>query len=934
MPTEFDDFLSLLDDTPFEEIPVDVVTFVEGKEYLGLPPLSEIQYTIVESMAQIYRLEDLNRYMDSAIAYDFYHKYTKKEVILKLGKGSGKDHVSTIGCAYIVHKLLCLKNPAGYFGKPDDDAIDIINVAINAQQAKNVFFKGFKTKIKNSPLFRGRYDPKTDYINFDKNITVYSGHSERESHEGLNIILAILDEISGFAIDNPSGLEKAKTADAIYNAFRGTVDSRFSMGKVVLLSFPRHNNCFISQRYADAIAERFTVKRSHKFVLDESRDGDDSDNYFELEWDEDHITAYRYPGLYALCRPTWEVNPTKTIDDFIIPFVTNENDARGRFLAQPVMAADALFGRKDKIDSTLVLVNPLDTDMRPMQYLQPKPNVKYYMHADLAQKVDRCAVALSHVDKWVQIEYANGYKSMRPYIITDAIAYWKPQKGQPLDLTIAKDWIILMRSLGFDIDLITFDRWGCLPEHALVYTVDGPVQIKDVVPGQMVNTPVGPKQISSKQYTGNQEVFRIKTKLGHELEATSTHRVLTGSGWKTVGELTVDDELLLSNNLVDSDTDVITEEMAYVFGALVADGWYGHKKDQVISFTSADDDFANKVINGLINGFGFNNSVSIESRQNNKAKGYRFNDVKMIQRMRYLGLDRVSGKDKRIPWSVLQSSKKVVASFLAGYIDGDGGIQHYSDKTGTMRHRLTVDSASDKLLDQILWAFWYVGAEPVRLRGERNTSKGPTKTNRLALEGRKGYRALQLIHPTLDRKSYIESFDGRTERYIYSSGTMKLPIRSIESIGHHDTYDISVPDGEQFIAGGFVVHNSVDMQRDLSQLNFKCETLSVAKKHYEDMMVIMYEDRMKAPFIDILQDELYNLRVVRDKVDHPYKSGKDLSDALCGSVFNAATRSPMESDIVVEIHDFKTEISDKWRPNEHVVEISSYDELDIEVHVI
>jgi hypothetical protein len=51
-------------------------------------------------------------------------------------------------------------------------------------------------------------------MEFDKNVTVYSGHSERESHEGLNLILAILDEISGFAQDNNSGNENAKTGDA------------------------------------------------------------------------------------------------------------------------------------------------------------------------------------------------------------------------------------------------------------------------------------------------------------------------------------------------------------------------------------------------------------------------------------------------------------------------------------------------------------------------------------------------------------------------------------------------------------------------------------------------------------------------------------------------------------------------------------------------
>jgi hypothetical protein len=586
----FEDLLDMLDDSPFEEIPVDVRTFVEGGDYLNQPFLSDIQYDVVEAMSQIYRIEDLARYMSRSEAEAYYHKYTKTEIILKLGKGSGKDHTSTIACAYVVYKLLCLKDPAAYFGKPPGDAIDILNVAINAQQAKNVFFKGFKSKIERSPWFRNKFNAKIDSIDFDKSVSVYSGHSERESHEGLNILLAILDEISGFAMDNPSGLEKAKTADAIYNAFRGTVDSRFAMGKVVLLSFPRYDGCFISKRYKEVIAEKEVVKKSHTFIIDPQKPHTDPENQFYLEWEEDHIISYKYPGFYALCRPTWDVNPTKVIDDFKIAFMTNENDARGRFLAQPTAVADAFFGRRDKIESSLVHINPLLDDMRPMTAFQPIPGKRYYMHADLAQKVDRCAVAISHVDKWVGVEYSTGYRTIQPYIVTDAIAYWKPGVGKPVDLKQVKDWIILVRSLGFDIDLITFDRWG-----------------------------------------------------------------------------------------------------------------------------------------------------------------------------------------------------------------------------------------------------------------------------------------------------------------------------------------------------------SLDMQRDLMTLGFKCETLSVAKKHYEDLMVIMYEDRMRVPNIDVLEDELKNLRVVKDKIEHPRSaSGKDLSDALCGSVFNAATRSPQDSDIVVEIHDFTTHVTDNRYIRDNPINISMYedDEDEIEVHVI
>jgi len=179
----FNDFFEALQDTHFEEIPVDAKTFVESIDYLGQPPLSEIQYDIVEAMSQIYKKEDLLALLGSVEGEKYYDKYTKNEIILQLGKGSGKDFTSTVACCYIVYKLLCLKDPARYFGKPTGDAIDIINVAINAQQAKNVFFKGFKTKIEKSPWFAGKFNAKADSIEFDKSITVYSGHSERESHD-------------------------------------------------------------------------------------------------------------------------------------------------------------------------------------------------------------------------------------------------------------------------------------------------------------------------------------------------------------------------------------------------------------------------------------------------------------------------------------------------------------------------------------------------------------------------------------------------------------------------------------------------------------------------------------------------------------------------------------------------------------------------------
>lgn len=456
----FEDILDILDENPFEEEPVDLITFVTSSDYLNQPTLSEIQYDSVRAMSQIYEEKDVQRLMGSSEGAKYYKKYTKNEIILQLGKGSGKDYISTIAVARIVYMLLCLKDPSRYYGKPSGDAIDIINIAINAAQAKQVFFKGFKTKIEKSPWFAGKYYAKMDSIEFDKAITVYSGHSERESHEGLNLLVAVLDEISGFATENASGNDQGKTADNIYKAFRGTVDSRFpDLGKVVLLSFPRYPGDFISTKYEDAILDKEIIQKSHKFIMNPDLPEDMDGNSLEISWDEEQIMSYKYPGVFALKRPTWEVNPTRKIDDFKLAFYTDLGDAMMRFLCIPTYSSDAFFKQREKVRDAMTIRNPLDNFRRFDSTFTPDPEKVYFVHADLAQKHDKCAVAIAHVEKWVNIQVIRDYEQVAPMVVVDAVAYWEPKVEGPVDLSEVKQWIQNLRRVGFDIGMVSFDRW-------------------------------------------------------------------------------------------------------------------------------------------------------------------------------------------------------------------------------------------------------------------------------------------------------------------------------------------------------------------------------------------------------------------------------------------------------------------------------------------
>ena len=451
----------MLDGEEFEERPVDLRTFVTSPEYLGLPPLSDLQYTLIEKSSQIYKEATLKKLFGEEEGERRF-KQTCNEVIAQLGKGSGKDYSSTISTAYIVYLLLCLKDPATYYGKPPGDSIDILNIAINAQQANNVFFKGFKTRIERSPWFAGKYEAKASEMKFDKAVTVHSGHSEREAWEGYNVIIVILDEISGFAIESTTGHDQAKTADAIYDMYRASVMSRFpDFGKVILLSFPRFKNDPIQKFYESVIGEKETILRSKTLKMDDDLPDGTEGNEVTVEWEEDNIVSYLYPKTYALKRPTWEVNPTKKIEDFKVDFYKNMPDALGRFACMPSDAIDAFFKSREKVETAFSNSGiAVDQFGRLEPWFKPQDGVNYFIHVDLAQKHDHCAVSLAHVKDWVNVKVTNEYSQPAPVVEVDAVMYWTPTAEKSVDFTEVKDYILSLKSAGFNIKLCTFDRWN------------------------------------------------------------------------------------------------------------------------------------------------------------------------------------------------------------------------------------------------------------------------------------------------------------------------------------------------------------------------------------------------------------------------------------------------------------------------------------------
>ena len=105
----------------YEEIPVDIYTFITDRRYLGESFLDSdgnlLIYSFwVEVLKQIF----------SPTSQIF-------EVGLSGAIGLGKSTIATIGMAYVLYKLLCLKDPAAYYRltKGSKVAIAIFNISLD-----------------------------------------------------------------------------------------------------------------------------------------------------------------------------------------------------------------------------------------------------------------------------------------------------------------------------------------------------------------------------------------------------------------------------------------------------------------------------------------------------------------------------------------------------------------------------------------------------------------------------------------------------------------------------------------------------------------------------------------------------------------------------------------------------------------------------------
>ncbi len=431
----------------FEEEPVSLDVFLYDRAYLNIGiKLGAKQLEVLKYSTQIYRPAELKMLRWRQERY-------VNELYLQWGKGSGKDLISMLTAGRIAYLLLCLKNPQGYFELPAFSNIDMVNMALNAEQAKFNYYEPMRKMVTRARCFKHRVDDKDKYLAFSKNIYAHSGHSDEEAAEGKSLILAVLDEISGFKTRQ----EFAKNAlryrapkysfEALIDAMKTSRQSRFDTGKLIAISYPRYKGCPIQQLYNGGIE-------------DNKKYGEDS-------------------KVFVSFGATWDINPVKKKANFENELKKNPNLVKSKYMCEPAQAEDSFIKSIDMLDEVFQdvpeskIIHTISNYPQLKYGVQCKHNYACSIHIDLGLNNCRAGFALTHqystrFEKIMNQETGQEEIIELPLIAIDVVTSFQSPLNSEIDFGEIRKFIFSLKSAGWNISIISYDQWNSAGERQIL----------------------------------------------------------------------------------------------------------------------------------------------------------------------------------------------------------------------------------------------------------------------------------------------------------------------------------------------------------------------------------------------------------------------------------------------------------------------------------
>jgi len=222
-------YSSLLEDlkySDFEEIPVDIMTFISDERYLGRGLWIKDEFTGERKCTVFpYWIEKLKEIFPDNLTTRY------NTVILTGSIGLGKSFIAVVCQLYLLYRMLCLKDPYTYYGMQPIDKITFSMLNVTIEAAQGVGWDKMQQLLQSSDWFMERGNMNASRTNPQwqppKGIELVFGSSNRHV-VGRALFSNFSDEVN-FGVGNNVEKQKAKLKKMI-SQIDARMISRFGKG--------------------------------------------------------------------------------------------------------------------------------------------------------------------------------------------------------------------------------------------------------------------------------------------------------------------------------------------------------------------------------------------------------------------------------------------------------------------------------------------------------------------------------------------------------------------------------------------------------------------------------------------------------------------------------------------------------------------------------
>ena len=444
--------LKWLQDHPwFNEKPASIVEFL-GPDYLNIE--KGIRPGVREELIALFG-EEVNGERIARVRWGMFTGAI----------GIGKTTMGSVILPYMVHWVLCLKDPQEYYDLLPGSRIAFMMMSTSENQAKETVFGDVKARIQHSPWFVNNfaYDPAfKNQMRFEKDIWILPGSSMETSFEGYNILGGILDEADSHKVTKDKDY-----GDSGWNTINSRIDSRFQdRGFLLTIGQMKKANGFASNKYDELNRDpenshtvRMTIWDSLGWAKFSNPDG--SRNSFWYDTKRKEICTKEVADLLGFPEHILEI-PKVYEKNF-----RNKPEQALRDLAGiPPQAGAAFISLTHKIEECFERwiekygdESPVGPDPRRPQFADwfrhPTP-LRRALHLDIAYSGDGDAagIVMGHVSHMVRTD---DDEQEKPYIVIDCMIRVKASPGQEIMISELRNYIYELKRRGFRIKDVTMD---------------------------------------------------------------------------------------------------------------------------------------------------------------------------------------------------------------------------------------------------------------------------------------------------------------------------------------------------------------------------------------------------------------------------------------------------------------------------------------------